>query len=346
MTVDRNRLAAFGIMPAYPDAFGNWHDLEAEAAHHLLWAMDVPDDAPGPPTIDTVIVARVGDGTVLPEGALVLEDGAERRAGGPLPDDVPPGYHLLLRDDDVEVQVIVAPPRCRPHPTRQWGWAVQLYALRSAGSWGVGDLADLRELGRWSRQEGAGVILVNPLDDPIPMTPRSKSPYYPSSRRFRDLLYLRVDEVPGIDRVADELPALARAARGDTPRIDRDAVIAAKLAALEALWADDPATGHEPGYTAFAAELGRSLTDHATFAALAEQHNGGWERWPARFHDPTGPAVAEFATTNADRIHFHAWTQWLLDTQLADAAAAVPLMRDLPIGVDPRGADEIGRAHV
>src|SRR5207245_6637777 len=36
---------------------------------------------------------------------------------------------------------------------------------------------------------------------------------------------------------------------------------------------------------------------------------------------------------------FHAWLQWLLDRQLARAATACPLMHDLPIGVDPEGAD-------
>ena len=33
-----------------------------------------------------------------------------------------------------------------PLPPRCWGWSVQLYAMHSAGSWGIGDLADLREL--------------------------------------------------------------------------------------------------------------------------------------------------------------------------------------------------------
>ena len=31
--------------------------------------------------------------------------------------------------------------------------------------------------------------------------------------------------------------------------------------------------------------------------------------------------------------------QWLLDEQLRRAAAEIPLMQDLPIGVDPDGAD-------
>ncbi|HAF19250.1 MAG TPA: 4-alpha-glucanotransferase, partial [Chloroflexi bacterium] len=36
---------------------------------------------------------------------------------------------------------------CAPAPDRAWGWAIQLYALRSRDSWGIGDLADLRRFG-------------------------------------------------------------------------------------------------------------------------------------------------------------------------------------------------------
>ena len=54
---------------------------------------------------------------------------------------------------------------------------------------------------------------------------------------------------------------------------------------------------------------------------------------------PDAPAVARFAAERADRVRFHQWLQWLLDTQLARAAAELPVMQDLPIGVDPNGAD-------
>src|SRR6266571_515338 len=57
----------------------------------------------------------------------------------------------------------IPPGRCAPAPARAWGWAVQLYAVRSRDSWGIGDLADLRRLGRWASTEGASVLLINPL---------------------------------------------------------------------------------------------------------------------------------------------------------------------------------------
>src|SRR2546430_13314828 len=88
--------------------------------------------------------------------------------------------------------------QCWAAPERAWGWAVQLYAARSRESWGIGDLADLRRLGRWSREAlGAGVIMVNPFTAATPVRPIEPSPYYPSSRRFRNPLFLRIEEVPG-----------------------------------------------------------------------------------------------------------------------------------------------------
>jgi 4-alpha-glucanotransferase len=44
----------------------------------------------------------------------------------------------------------------RPAPApagRSWGFAVQLYSLRSQESWGHGDLRDLADLAAWSARE-------------------------------------------------------------------------------------------------------------------------------------------------------------------------------------------------
>jgi 4-alpha-glucanotransferase len=49
--------------------------------------------------------------------------------------------------------------------------------------------------------------------------------------------------------------------------------------------------------------------------------------------------VRRFRREHADRVAFHEWIQWLIDRQLAVAAAATPLVHDLPIGVDRDGAD-------
>jgi 4-alpha-glucanotransferase len=333
------QLAVLGISSEYEDAFGDPYRLDVEAAEQLVRAMDVAPDAGAPPGTDAVIVTRPDAQEPCPSGELVLEDGSHHTVTGRLPAGLPLGYHDLRRTDGETTSIIVSPGRCRPHPERIWGWSVQLYATTSERSWGVGDLADLRELGEWSSAVGAGVVLVNPVDAVVPESPREDSPYFPSSRRFRDPLYLRIEEVPGADTIAGELPALAVRTRRDDHRIDRGEVVAAKLEALEQIWDRAPDAGREPGFVDFRTEQGVALEQFATFEALAEQHGGGWSVWPETFHDPDGPSVAAFAEKHADRVDFHAWIQWLLDEQLRAAGAASPLMRDLPIGVDPDGAD-------
>jgi hypothetical protein len=68
------------------------------------------------------------------------------------------------------VRAMRLPPEpCAPGPDRGWGWAVQLYAVRSKDSWGIGDMADLRRFARWSRAQGASVILLNPLGAQTPV---------------------------------------------------------------------------------------------------------------------------------------------------------------------------------
>src|SRR3954454_9360174 len=104
------------------------------------------------------------------------------------------------------------PARCPVPPGRAWGWAAQLYAARSTASWGIGDLMDRDRLTRWAQRKGAGFVLINPLHAAAPVLPQDPSPYYPSSRRFRNVLYLRIEEIPGaMEAEIGDAASLARA---------------------------------------------------------------------------------------------------------------------------------------
>ena len=89
----------------------------------------------------------------VPAGELVLEDGSRRRIDAELPADLPPGYHSLDHDGG-RTPVIVTPARLAG-PPHTWGWMLQLYALRSAGSWGMGDLGDLAAVTARAAADGA-----------------------------------------------------------------------------------------------------------------------------------------------------------------------------------------------
>jgi 4-alpha-glucanotransferase len=329
---------AWGIAEGYHDAFGEWRVPSPATREALLRAMGAEGDAPPPAP---VIVRSPGQRIEIPEPArLVLEDGAVLDFDGTLPADIPPGYHELRpRDDGPPIRLIVSPGRCPVPAQHAWGWAAQLYATRSSQSWGIGDLADLRRLGRWAARLGASTILINPLSAPLPFREQQPSPYYPSSRRFVNPLYLRVEEAPGAAELGADLEGLAARGRAlDADRvIDRARVFDLKMDALERLWAKGNTGGDD--FERWLRDRGTSLREFGIFCVLAEHHHGGWHGWPSEYRRPTSPEVARFAAAHAQRVRFHQWLQWLAERQFEAAAAEIGIMQDLPIGVDPDGAD-------
>ena len=149
----------WGIDDGYEDALGVWHPTPPTTRLALLAAMGVDPSAQSAPPAAPVQVVRPQHVTPLAGPAEVtLEDGTVLQIAATLPPDLPLGYHTLRPlDGGAAVQLIVSPGHCwGPRPPRQWGWAVQLYAMRSHQSWGIGDLADLRRLAHWSATAAGG----------------------------------------------------------------------------------------------------------------------------------------------------------------------------------------------
>ncbi|MFG1934768.1 4-alpha-glucanotransferase [Mycobacterium sp. NPDC048908] len=276
-----------------------------------------------------------------------------------LPADLPLGYHRLhlqIGASDVSTLVIISPASlklpARLGPSRAWGLATQLYSVRSQNSWGIGDLTDLADLAVWSAsQHGAGFILVNPLHAAAPTPPMEPSPYLPTSRRFVNPLYLRVEAIDEFAYVrqrgsARRARAEAQAVAKKSKRIDRDAAWKAKRSALETVYRVKRSAGRELAYAAYRRREGGSLDDFATWCALAEKYGNDWHQWPDELQHPTAPAVVEFVTKYPRAVDFHRWLQWQLDDQLTAAQATavqagmeLGIMHDLAVGVDPNGAD-------
>jgi 4-alpha-glucanotransferase len=331
--VRRGGQPAWGVQREYVDATGARRRVSAERARAVNACIrPVEGDAPAP--------AFVRPGGRLPQGVrgIELENGGELSGGAFLDPEAPFGYHRLVMQDGRRRPMVASPGRCAlPDALRGWGWATQLYAVRSRQGWGVGDLGDLRVLGSWSRKSGAAMLLVNPLHAVRPGLPQEPSPYFPSSRLYRNPMYLRIQDLPGArdDEVVGTLMREAERLR-DAPIIDRNLVMPLKLRALEALWSR---FAGDTGFDAFVAREGLLLERYACYCVLAERHPGPWPSWPVRYRRADGRAVRELVERDRSRVDFHRWLQWLLDTQLARAATALPLVHDLAVGFAPDGAD-------
>ncbi len=317
-----------------------WETIPADTPPAILAALGGAEANRVAPGREAVRVVPSGESIPWQTpGEMVLEDGSRRPIGDHLPGDLPLGYHdFHPTAGDWKTRVIVTPWKCVEPATRNWGWAVQLHSTRSRESWGIGDLADLKRLAKWSSELGAGMMLVNPLVAPAPVVPQAASPYFPSTRRFRNPLYLRIEDVPGSERLGPQLAQLSAAARGlnAVPRVNRDRAFELKHKALQMIWGNGFA---DERFNAFRREQGESLNRYAVFCALSEQFGSDWRKWPADYRRPDHSAVARFAAERATAVDYHAWLQWLVERQLEAASTSVRLFQDLPIGFDPGGFD-------
>lgn len=340
-------------------------------------------------TLPPIVVCRAG-GTPwvsvhLPHGEtpqvwVLLEDGSrrevrqvdhyveprmidDRRTGEAtfeIPGDLPLGWHTVTARiglDTFSTPLVVAPVALAlPAPLQQrraWGLMSQIYSVRSRQSWGLGDLADLSDMMAWAATDlHADFVLVNPLHAAEPVAPMEPSPYLPTSRRFVNPIYIRVEDIPEMGYVSSAERQLlewhADDARtwNEQDTIDRDLVWSAKVAALRTVFHQPRPSRRERSFTAFCEREGQGLLDFATWCALAEKHGLPWGQWPAELHEPRGPAVEALRDQIADDVEFYRWLQWIVDEQLGavqrqakEAGMSLGVVHDLAVGVHPEGAD-------
>jgi 4-alpha-glucanotransferase len=278
-----------------------------------------------------------------------------------LPGDLPCGWHTLIaRAEGTQIAtatLIVTPQRLTlPESLGEraaTGLMAQLYQVRSAQSWGIGDLHDLATLAAWgSERLGADFVLVNPLHAAEPVTPVEPSPYLPTTRRFVNPIYLHVEDIPEVanldEAAAARVAELGREARelNSSETIDRDAAWPLKREALELVHAVGLTGRRAADYERYTVQEGEGLTDFATWCAIADVHGLPATDWPIELAFPRAAGVTEFRESHRAAIDFHCWLQWILDRQLGevqrrakDAGMALGVIHDLAVGVHPAGAD-------
>lgn len=289
--------------------------------------------------------------------------------------DLEIGYHHFMfeRADGPglkgETALIVTPDACYMPPAvqgggRVWGFAAQLYGIRSENNWGIGDFGDLRRMLEYCAESGASTVLLNPLHALFPDAPSHASPYSPSNRAYFNTLYLDVEAVTnfaGCEEAralvhAPQFQAQLRALRAAV-QVDYNGVADVKSKILERLYVhfrnQHLARNSDQArlFRAFQAEHGESLRKHALFEALQAYFRAqdsaawGWPAWPAAYHDPQAQEVQAFCDAHLERVEYFEYLQWQAFKQFAAAGTrswevglGVGVMLDLAIGVAEGGA--------
>jgi len=229
---------------------------------------------------------------------------------------------------------------------RVWGISLQLYELRSARNWGIGDFEDLIGMIGLARSVGADFLGLNPLHAPFLADPDRCSPYEPSNRQMLNPLYIAVDKIRGFENSAELVERLQSLRQMEL--VDYVGVTKVKMLALQEIWRSwqDTARGtpEADAFNDFIKVGGDALRRHALFETLSASmtkkgHGAGWTSWPNAYQSPVSAEVTEFANANADTIHFHMWLQWLAHLQLTEAAETagkaglrIGLYLDLAVG--------------
>jgi 4-alpha-glucanotransferase len=283
------------------------------------------------------------------------------------------GYHKLKLNygqQTASCHLIFAPKTCyspqEASPEKMWGYAAQLYSLKSESNWGMGDFGDLKTLVKKSAEQGAAAIGLNPLHPLYQNNPAHRSPYSPTSRCFLNSLYIDVTQVPNFSSCkaaqlrfnSDEFQAKVNFVR-NTELIDYPGVADVKFEIIELLFEDFIQANNDQNVSAsyqefsdFKAEQGDDLLLLTTFDALYEHFRKidfnayGWKMWPSEFQSPHSAQVAAFQQQHAKRLDYFAFLQWLAHRQLTDVAALteqagmpIGLYLDLAVGCDGSGVD-------
>ena len=278
-----------------------------------------------------------------------------------LPDDIPAGYHTLRVNAGPlhgEARLICAPARVPLPPAvaekQRWGWMAQMYSIRSAESWGVGDYGDLKLLLTDAAEKShADFMLINPIHATAPVEPLEPSPYLPESRRFMNVTYIRpqdIEEYAGLDEEAkaevERLHAEVAPANDNADELDINSAWWHKRQALQLVFKVPRSAERQAAFEAFKEAAGPDLRAFAAWSVAFQVWGAPWEgTWFAETNRDS-PEVAELMRDHADMVDFECWLQWIADEQVTaaqtaarESGMALGLMQDMAVGVHSLGAD-------
>lgn len=355
---------SLGIQTEYIDGSGHRRVTTPEALTAILAAL--PPHTPRRIVIDPVVVrgghggqtqlseaARLPVQWKLSSGSAVLAQGEARERSVTWPAGLPEGVHRLQLKDasgSEELPLLVAPDRAFGGAfDRCWVIAVQLYGVRSARNWGIGDFTDLEGLLAFAHRLGADGIGLNPLHALFDDRPGDCSPYSPNSRLFLNALNIDVEKIPEYRVDAATQAALAQLRSRDM--VDYVGVAALKWPALRAAFAAfkaNPGLGRWQDFEAYRKEQGTLLSRFACFEVMRHKFNTPWWEWPDDWRQPDDAACTKLrrARDTAAEVEFVEFVQWTADRQLGACQGLahklgmrVGLYLDVAVGVQSDGFD-------
>lgn len=282
----------------------------------------------------------------------------------PLPSGLPMGRHrVVVRAPGVEGScwLLASPPAAWVGEAgRDWGVFVPLYALRSSGDTGSGDLGDLQDLLDWTCGLGGRVVSTLPLlasfvDAPSRDGVFDPSPYAPVSRLFWNEFFLDLDAAPELrDCVAAREVLSSDAFLRAAAVLRREELVDyARVQALRRRVLDPLSQAFfrsdTPRRRAFEERLARDprIEDYARFRAACRGFGRPWTGWPGPARDGR---IADGEVDEGER-RLHLYGQWLAEEQISGLARRAEsrggcLYLDLPVGVHRHGYDVWSRREI
>jgi 4-alpha-glucanotransferase len=236
------------------------------------------------------------------------------------------------------------------HPRRA-GVMVPLFSLRSARSWGIGEIGDLTAFLPWVRSAGLRLVQLLPINE-MPLA--ETSPYSAMSAMAIDPQFISIEAVEdfaaiggeeGLDPTLRAQVAAVRASRD----VDYARVRALKHTVLRRAFArfagfEWPArSSRARAFAEFTMAQAWWLDGYALFRALHDAHAGRpWTEWPDGLRRRDPEALAAAADALAGEMLFRKYVQWLAAEQweaVRASAGGVALFGDLPFMVALDSAD-------
>ena len=190
-------------------------------------------------------------------------------------------YKIIVNVDGKEYKstLAIAPHRCYEAPgmnNKLWGFAIQLYSVKSEHNWGVGDFTDLSEFVKIASQSGADIIGVNPLNVLCHDFPENASPYQSISRLFLNPIYIDVEKVPEYQQNdKDQILGLLSEIKQEN-LINYSKIYPLKIKILEKCFTRFQSGNdkdRQKAFKDFCKEKGDDLERLALFQAIYEQEN-------------------------------------------------------------------------